>query len=307
MTKQQRRVTFILVFLALNSLLMFYFNFNHKKQEQILMINHSYTLNKARIDDTNDLSVLLSKLPREMRLFIENEADSNIRFFYQSGTWTPPMVSGNFFKNSDSGRYAVVGGFLGYEVGSFIEIDNTFFEVIGILGASHYSTLDRLVFINYLPSNNSFSRIYVDSENFNIVEAYLKQFDGTVVHQENTLEELIRSTNFYRIVHQNIVVLVTLFCLITSYLYFAQIQRNNEIKLLLGSPRVFVLLGNLAELLFSYVLSIAITQVISFFFLNQNFLAQTGVHFLIFSLMSVSLLFISIISDCSIKELVWND
>ncbi|NLB41960.1 MAG: hypothetical protein GX815_06810 [Clostridiales bacterium] len=104
-------------------------------------------------DDNNDVGLIINKINNGILYKTNLDLNNDIRFVYIKGTINPPpMVDGKFLDEFSRNNCAVVGKkrlddclYIGNKY--YYEFDGEQYEVIGVMGASFDSMIDRSIFI----------------------------------------------------------------------------------------------------------------------------------------------------------------
>lgn len=160
MVKKNLLVVVYVAFLAFIAVATFY-----KIQERDLVIqlnNHnlSAAAYKVKVKSSQSLAQLNEAVSKSkltnLQLHYQAKADSQVTYFYGKGKFaTPPMITGNFFSEDDfksDVAVAVVGKDWQKKLykpqgQAYIKLNGTYIPVIGIMGDSYKSDLDKQIFI----------------------------------------------------------------------------------------------------------------------------------------------------------------
>lgn len=141
--------------------------------------NSLYTRN-AEMFVVNDASWTLEDLPHDSEYRIFQEVNDTYKYLLNnSGDWSPPLISGSFFNQSEKTKTAIVGkemlnDLVTVDGVKYLIFNNENYEVKGVMGASFASSIDYLVLLvdPELQMNNP--RIVIDSDSSNAVEKIMK-------------------------------------------------------------------------------------------------------------------------------------
>ncbi|MBP1991911.1 ABC transporter permease [Paenibacillus eucommiae] len=176
-TFKRRDVAFIFIFICLYLFCFSFQLYSSKQKKYYELSNELYTNHYAVFvtkDDQKWLPTPLSK--SSYRVFMEYNQTFRL-ILENKGDWSPPMISGRFFAETDEGSKAVIG----QEMLEYVKEHNgmkyiTFkgedYQVTGVMGASFASSIDYLILL-YVPNQTPVTtgmRIILDSDSKSTVK-----------------------------------------------------------------------------------------------------------------------------------------
>ncbi|NQX62201.1 hypothetical protein [Paenibacillus qinlingensis] len=206
-TLKRKDIVFTFVFICLYSLCFCFLIYTDKQEKFHELSNELYTNHHAVLmnkDDDQDLLTTNQLSKANYRIFIEY--NDTYRLLYENlGDWSPPIISGRFFSNTDKGAKAVIGKEMEkfikeYNGKKYITFQGEDFEVNGIMGAPFASSTDYLILLykpNPIPIQSG-TRIIIDSDKKSIVTEIANNIlntNSSVMLKESTQKGLSRTAN----------------------------------------------------------------------------------------------------------------
>ena len=287
---KEKRFLIVGILILLGSLILSYLNYKVSQNRQMLIANHLYSTWSVNLIEEMEFDILIDSLPSNTRLFFEHIENPNVRTFYQNGDWTPPMISGDFF-NIESARYiAVVGEYHVRNNEKTLEIGESIYEIIGVIGAEFPSTLDRLILLNVLPQNLPIETIVIDSRSPSEMTDIYQQFDVQNRHLEATAYEFLENQMLNESIQRNIVTVTILLSFLFGYIYVQITEKKTNVLHLLGMSKLMILLNQLSELTLYMLISFIIIFFLDFFVGQQLFFIYGHLYLSLFILILIGYL-----------------
>lgn len=274
--KKQKRTIFISIFTLLIFFSFVLTIYNLKQKEINELSNQYYTSNHFRlIDKEPNLNkwreVLNSQY--DYRIFIEY--DNVFRHFIDFNTsWSPPMQSGEFFKENEQRNTAVIGkemeDYVYHHNGKqYVDFDGTPYEVIGVTGASYASYSDYLILLysrDILMVDDA--KIVLDGPKKSMLNKIknkiLEEYASveTVDIENRGLTETVNSTLFGRIFNVGSVALIIFSSILYLYFWFVQEKQKLNISIVLGVKKINIIKEYTNIVLINISISILIALVL---------------------------------------------
>ncbi|MCL2560343.1 MAG: hypothetical protein FWE07_07620 [Turicibacter sp.] len=255
-----------LIFLGI--LILSYLNYTVSQERQMFIANRLYSTWSVELVEELELDQLTETLPRNSRVFLEHTAYGHVRTFYQNGNWVPPMMSGYFF-NSDTSMYSAVVGKSHVANGeTAIEINDTTYEIIGVVGSGYPSALDRLILLNTLPENVDVLNVIIDARRSSDMEEISNLFNIRERHSTYTALDFLNNHTLDEMIRTNIVLVMVISSFLLGYIYLMITERRRITLYLIGMSDFIILLKNSFELisltLISFVVVIFIDVLVGY-------------------------------------------
>lgn len=235
----KQNITFIAVFICLFSLCYSFFIYVSKQDRFHELSNELYTNHHAVLinNDHNYEWMRTTLSESSYRVFVEF-TDTYRLLLENRGDWSPPMLSGRFFSNSDTEPKAIIGkeminNLIEHNQKKYISFQGEEYEVSGIMGASFASATDYLILLhkpNQSPEMKGL-KIIIDSDNKATVDTITKDIVNrkpSVNLIESSQKGLSRTANipfFYHLLKFEVYLL--LFLSVTVFLRFWYEKERN--------------------------------------------------------------------------------
>ena len=223
----------------MNLFLFFYLHYRRIEKEQMFISNGLYsTWNVVLRDADLGESEILPYLPNDGRLFFEHDITGRLRSFYQNSNWQPPLVEGDFFDEKYGGLQAVVGIHVlqNMENDDYLEIDDHYYEVIGVIGVSYPSPLDHLVLLNNR-QDLPVVRIVADSDNPRALNEVPSQFEVLTVNVNQAMTRFLNSNRFDQLISLNVWAILGVLLGVSAYICFDLFKKTYAVFSLVGYAR----------------------------------------------------------------------
>lgn len=310
MWKIRKKDIYITMVFIMLYLVFYVFQTYLMKQEKFHELsNELYTNHYASLFSNGENKWLENPSNKEnYRVFVEYN-DTFRLLLINTGNWTPPLISGQFFTGNNKENEAVVGkemlSYIEKDINGndFIDFEGEAYLVSGIMGASFASSSDYIVLLhkpNPLPLSSD-SKIIVDSNTkstvLSIVDSITKS-DNSVKVIESSQKGVARTTNIpfiYRLlVYQFYFLLLISVISIVRYWYEKE-KKVTTVMFILGISKqrinIQIFIRILMDILISGVVSILLLQT----FDPQSFLLLKEMIFVILAFILISWILISVV------------
>ena len=241
--------------------------FQYFQNRQMLIANNLNTT--AGVELTGEfvsLNYLKSRITVNIRIFINLETGRNVRFFFQNGSWIPPLTEGSFFPNESEEYLAVVGNRQSDDSG-YILIGDTNFRIIGILGTNYPSVLDSMVLVNQIPKGIEIGRIILDSDDGRTLESISALFEYNKLSQENSAAEFIGNEHMQRQIDITRDWFNAIFLILIVFVDYTVYRKHDGVLQLIGFQQLKVFLLGIKRLIIAFIISHFLIAFVDKFFL----------------------------------------
>lgn len=249
MSRIKIEVVMCMLFSLLGLLLLSYLNYTVSQERQMFIANRLYSAWSFEVTEEISVDQLTEILPPNFRIFIEHTENGQIRTFYQTGNWKPPMVEGVFFNNEAPTFSAVVGEYHTRNGETMIEIEGYTYDIIGVLGASYPSVLDRLILLNTLPIDMPIVTIIIDGRSSMEMEDIYHKLAVTERHTTNTATDFLGNHALDEVIRRNVLAVTVILSILLGYVYMLLVRKRDEIYYLFGKNKFRILIKNSLEIL----------------------------------------------------------
>lgn len=314
----------VVLFIVLTGLFLFFYIFQtylHKQEEFNELSNELYTNHHEVLINQGDDQWLKELPDSNYRIFAEYNSTYRL-LLKNTGEWSPPMISGHFFLETDQGLKAVVGNEMRkyvYEHGGikYISYQGEEYEVTGVMGASFASSIDYLVllFNPDFPSIPKNTRIIIDGDNESTVEELIEKVvskNPLISRIESAQKGVSRTAevSFFNILLFVEMCILILFTITAFVRYWYEKERNTtRVLFLLGisKRRIYqqIIFKSLLIVLFSSIITIFVIYIFGSFILFN--LVQMILMTFIFLVTIWLLLSIFFYNDHAKGKVVRND
>lgn len=234
---KKQHIMFVLI-LATNLFMLFYLNYRSISQHQMLLANglyHNWAIQLLG-EDWSSADIL----NEGGRIFHEHTLNGNVRTIEGIGTWTPPMMEGEFFSDEDTLPLAVVGAQIFSHGEDVFVIQGQEFTITGVMGETFPTILDYMVLMTGTDLDQvPVERIVVDGDERQIINRIMENVDSQEVFSQRELMRFATRLQIGRDLFEemmiiNTVLITLLFIAISSHAYFILNKKNNEIFHLTG-------------------------------------------------------------------------
>lgn len=281
-TAKKNDTVFIIIFTVLYLLSYFFLIYIEEQNKFYILSNNLYTKNHISFTSKEDYSELDKLLPMDSyRLFLEYN-DTYKLMLKNKGNWKPPMISGNFFTETEKVNKAVVGKemteFINeYNGKQYISLLGEDFEVSGIIGESFPTPADYIVLLyrpNYTPLESGM-KIVLDSDKKSILNNATKQIRNseTLILLESSQKGLHRTANVpfvYTLIIFEFYILFIISIVVFLRYWYEKINKTIFTLYLLGISKCKIKRQIFAKVACNIIISAFISMIV-FFIYNFNY------------------------------------
>lgn len=285
MLKRQKLAVIFGLFLMLKLFLFFYFHYINAERTQMWVANRLYsTWHAVLADSPLDAEDIHEQLPNNSRIFFEHDENGNVRTFYQTGNWQPPLIDGEFFDQDTSTAHAVVGIHVlnDLEDRAYFTLEGFTYEVIGVLGVGFPSSLDYLVLLNGNNRDLPVIRVVIDTQQPEAMDLITDIFDVRTVNENQALDHFLNNHVFGQLIRINVTLISIFLVILISYSYFNLSKNTSYVRYLLGDHKRKIWIHHLLTLSGLFVASFMVIQMIDLITREQIISEAIVPYFIIF-------------------------